>query len=304
MRHSARPPGVEMPIGKHLSGSIKIRGVKRRNRPLSESRTGVRGRRLDVRDVDVSYFDPTDFGASCRLGSRSRSTADCRAPSVLGWCSGRAGRRAPASLVFAASRRCVPGPSAGGCAAAQSPISRPAPALLRAATVTVRAGTRAQRDDARSHAVARLPEPAHDVTPGSHPARDDPELGLASPDRALAGDEDLLARVPFALDIVVVARDSGAHGCEVCAQGGAKGRERKAQHHQAVLPRVVLRPEGSTKMCPDYVASSSCSIDRVDCAVGSVQRAPNRSEWAARRHVSGPNPVPVPVWSLEHEIRT
>ena len=61
MRHSARPPGVEMPIGKHLSGSIKIRGVKRRNRPLSESRTGVRGRRLDVRDVDVSYFDPTDF---------------------------------------------------------------------------------------------------------------------------------------------------------------------------------------------------------------------------------------------------
>ena len=50
--------------------------------------------------------------------------------------------------------------------------------------------------------------------------------------------------------------------------------------------------------------SSSCSIDRVDCAVGSVQRAPNRSEWAARRHVSGPNPVPVPVWSPEHEVRT
>ena len=40
------------------SGSIKIRGVKRRNRPPSESRTGVRGRRLDVRDVDVGYFDP------------------------------------------------------------------------------------------------------------------------------------------------------------------------------------------------------------------------------------------------------
>ena len=55
---------------------------------------------------------------------------------------------------------------------------------------------------------------------------------------------------------------------------------------------------------PDYVPSSSCSIDRVDCAVGSVQRAPNRSEWAARRHVSGPNPVPVSVWSLEHELRT
>ena len=58
------------------------------------------------------------------------------------------------------------------------------------------------------------------------------------------------------------------------------------------------------KDVPDYVPSSSCSIDRVDCAVGSVQRAPNRSEWAARRHVSGPNPVPVPVWSLEHEVRT
>ena len=58
------------------------------------------------------------------------------------------------------------------------------------------------------------------------------------------------------------------------------------------------------KFFPDYVPSSSCSIDRVDCAVGSVQRAPTRSEWAARRHVSGPNPVPVPVWSLEHEVRT
>ena len=58
------------------------------------------------------------------------------------------------------------------------------------------------------------------------------------------------------------------------------------------------------KLPPDYVPSSSCSIDRVDCAVGSVQRAPTRSEWAARRHVSGPNPVPVPVWSLEHEVRT
>ena len=58
------------------------------------------------------------------------------------------------------------------------------------------------------------------------------------------------------------------------------------------------------KVSPDYVPSSSCSIDRVDCAVGSVQRAPNRAEWAARRHVSGPNPVPVPVWSLEHEVRT
>ena len=30
-------------------GSIKIRGVNRRNRPPSESRTGVRGRRMDVR---------------------------------------------------------------------------------------------------------------------------------------------------------------------------------------------------------------------------------------------------------------
>ena len=38
-----------------------VTGVKRRNRPPSESRTGVRGRRLDVRDVDVGYFDPTDF---------------------------------------------------------------------------------------------------------------------------------------------------------------------------------------------------------------------------------------------------
>ena len=33
----------------NFSGSIKTRGVKRRNRPPSESRTGVRGRRLDVR---------------------------------------------------------------------------------------------------------------------------------------------------------------------------------------------------------------------------------------------------------------
>ena len=35
--------------GRIILGSIKIRGVKRRNRPPSESRTGVRGRRLDVR---------------------------------------------------------------------------------------------------------------------------------------------------------------------------------------------------------------------------------------------------------------
>ena len=64
------------------------------------------------------------------------------------------------------------------------------------------------------------------------------------------------------------------------------------------------RLSSPSKCRPDYVPSSSFSIDRVDCAVGSVQRAPNRSEWAARRHVSGPNPVPVPVWSLEHEVRT
>ena len=63
-----------------------------------------------------------------------------------------------------------------------------------------------------------------------------------------------------------------------------------------------LLHDRSIKGFPDYVPSSSCSIDRVDCAVGSVQRAPDRSEWAARRHVSGPNPVPVPVWSLEHEV--
>ena len=66
----------------------------------------------------------------------------------------------------------------------------------------------------------------------------------------------------------------------------------------------MVRSMKHAKPRPDYVPSSSCSIDRVDCAVGSVQRAPNRSEWAARRHVSGPNPVPVPVWSLEHEVRT
>ena len=70
----------------------------------------------------------------------------------------------------------------------------------------------------------------------------------------------------------------------------------------AIALDVDDEPKG--KPSPDYVPSSSCSIDRVDCAVGSVQRAPNRSEWAARRHVSGPNPVPVPVWSLEHEVRT
>ena len=76
--------------------------------------------------------------------------------------------------------------------------------------------------------------------------------------------------------------------------------------HNARWPgvRSRRRKNAPLKVPPDYVPSSSCSIDRVDCAVGSVQRAPNRSEWAARRHVSGPNPVPVPVWSLEHEVRT
>ena len=72
----------------------------------------------------------------------------------------------------------------------------------------------------------------------------------------------------------------------------------------AMIADAMADPIQIAKPIPDYVPSSSCSIDRVDCAVGSVQRAPNRSEWAARRHVSGPNPVPVPVWSLEHEVRT
>ena len=80
-------------------------------------------------------------------------------------------------------------------------------------------------------------------------------------------------------------------------------RLRNALEHRA-LEHLWWWANTVRNALPDYVPSSSCSIDRVDCAVGSVQRAPNRSEWAARRHVSGPNPVPVPVWSLEHEVRT
>ena len=62
-------------------GSIKIRGVKRRNRPPSESRTGVRGRRLDVRDVDVGYFDPTDFDTPL---PRPETLMKCRKGGVQG----------------------------------------------------------------------------------------------------------------------------------------------------------------------------------------------------------------------------
>ena len=58
------------------------------------------------------------------------------------------------------------------------------------------------------------------------------------------------------------------------------------------------------KLGPDYAPSSSCSIDRLDCALGRVRRPPNRSERAARRHVIGPNPASAPVRSLEHEVRT
>ena len=41
-----RPARCDAP---QQQGSIKIRGVKRRNRPRSESRKGTRGRQLDVR---------------------------------------------------------------------------------------------------------------------------------------------------------------------------------------------------------------------------------------------------------------
>ena len=80
---------------------------------------------------------------------------------------------------------------------------------------------------------------------------------------------------------------------------------------RAVLGLVARRPVGYPARkdvphiripTPDYAPSSSCSIDRVDCAVRSVQRPPNRSEWAARHHVCGQNSVPAPVWSLEHEV--
>ena len=52
-----------------------VTGVKRRYRPPSESRTGVRGRRLDVRDVDVSYVDPTDFDTPLQGNLRRRESA-------------------------------------------------------------------------------------------------------------------------------------------------------------------------------------------------------------------------------------
>ena len=78
-------------------------------------------------------------------------------------------------------------------------------------------------------------------------------------------------------------------------------------HAVAAIRLVILmgcRKHEILNLRPDCVRSSSCPIDRVDCAVGSVQRSPNRSEWTARRYVGGPNPVPASVWSLEHEVRT
>ena len=59
-------------------GSIKIRGVKRRNRPPSESRTGVRGRRLDVQPSMSAIIDPTDFDTPLleRLVPANRKAGD------------------------------------------------------------------------------------------------------------------------------------------------------------------------------------------------------------------------------------
>ena len=51
-------PMQEKTRGIPRRGSIKIRGVKRRNRPPSESRTGVRGRRLDVRPSMSATLTP------------------------------------------------------------------------------------------------------------------------------------------------------------------------------------------------------------------------------------------------------
>ena len=60
-------------------GSIKIRGVKRRNRPPSESRTGVRGRRLDVRPSMSATLTPRILILPASAAHRPESCASLAA---------------------------------------------------------------------------------------------------------------------------------------------------------------------------------------------------------------------------------
>src|SRR6185369_4279890 len=82
---------------------------------------------------------------------------------------------------------------------------------------------------------------AHNIRLGAHAARDNAELTGAGTNRALARDPHLLAEMPLALDIVMVAIDGRAADrktrhmtCERC--------EYPIHHHFAVARRVALRP--------------------------------------------------------------
>ena len=82
---------------------------------------------------------------------------------------------------------------------------------------------------------------AHDVGARAHAARDDAELALARPDRALAGDVDELAEMLFLLHVVVMAVDRLAGNLER-RKVAAKRLEDQLEHLAPVGECVVLRP--------------------------------------------------------------
>ena len=91
--------------GNGRQGSTKIRGVKRRDRPPSERRAGVRGRRLDVQPsmsatLTPRILVPPYMHVRAVLGDRSCS-ASC--------CDGRGSAGRPRGCVLCATRCGGPG---------------------------------------------------------------------------------------------------------------------------------------------------------------------------------------------------
>ena len=87
-----------------------VTGVRRRNRPPSESRTGVRGRRMDVRASMSATLTPRILILPCNGGAGSATPATAAAcstsPIVRAGAARRARRRLrPASRLLHRSRR-------------------------------------------------------------------------------------------------------------------------------------------------------------------------------------------------------
>src|SRR5882672_5401318 len=93
-----------------------------------------------------------------------------------------------------------------------------------------------------------------------------PGMMPSSPARALAGDVDALAEVPFLLYVVVMAVDRLASDFEP-RKVAAKGVEDQLQHFAPVGERVVLRPADRIDVVVEELGSL---VEPGEIAVGKV----------------------------------